>query len=489
LPGGFGKRQTHALHRWWVVKQFVVVVGAALVALVVGAAWWFKLEPGPPTVEFENVKDVVGRTAAWDVVVRAKGRPGLHSIAVRLRSGDGSFPLYSEELPADGPRETERRVHIDADLAAAGVPQGPAQLEVAADTRAWHLLGGTREARETRNVTVDTIPPRVDLITTQHNMRLGGTALALFRLSPDATDAGIAVGDYYFPALRGYFADPNVALALFAVPQNLNAGARPVVRAVDAAGNVQEVALPVLIKDHKFPERQLQLDDAFLQRKVPEILTAVHKPVPTDLKEGYLTVNRDVRRESEERLRALTAHSADHPLWTGVFHRQSNAAPMSAFADRRSYIYKGDVIDRQTHLGYDLASLKSAPVESAQDGVVVFADYLGIYGNAVVVDHGLGIFSLYGHLSSIAVQPGQQVKAGETLGQTGDTGLAGGDHLHFSVMLDGIHVDPVEWWDPLWLRDHVTAELTSLPRAQPPAPAASEASAGADALADGKAHP
>ena len=337
-------------------------------------------------------------------------------------------------------------------------------------------------------MTVDTVPPHVDLLTTQHNMRLGGTSLVLFRLSPDTVDAGVAVGDYYFPAVRGYFADPGVALALFAVPQNLSADARPIVRATDAAGNTQQVELPVLIKSRKFPERQLEVDDAFMQRKVPEILTAVHQPVPADLTAGYLTVNRDIRRDSEERLRAITARSADHPLWTGVFHRQSNAAPMSAFADRRSYLHNGEVIDRQTHLGYDLASLKNAPVEATQDGVVVFADYLGIYGNAVVLDHGLGVFSLYGHLSSIEVQPGQLVHMGDSLGQTGATGLAAGDHLHFSIMLRGVHVDPVEWWDPLWLHDHVTARLTSLPPAQQ-AVAAPTPPAGNDAVAHGEAQP
>lgn len=470
------------------MKRFVLVVFAAVVALLVATVWWVKLEPGPPSIEFENAKDVIGRTAVWDVVVRAKGYPGLRSIAVRLRAGEQSYPLFSAELPADGPRETERRVHVETDLASTGIPQGPARLEVEADTRAWHLLGGSRAALATRDVTVDTVPPRVELLTTQHNMRLGGTALVLFRLGSDAVDAGVAVGDYYFPAVRGYFTDPDVALALFAVPQNLTADARPVVRAVDAAGNAQVVALPVLIKNRKFPERQLEVDDGFMQRKVPEILAAAHKPVPADLKEGYLSVNRDVRREGEERLHAITARSADHPLWTGVFHRQSNAAPMSAFADRRSYLYKGEVIDRQTHLGYDLASLKNAPVEATQDGVVVFADYLGIYGNTVVLDHGLGVFSLYGHLSVIGVQPGQRVHEGDSLGQTGDTGLAAGDHLHFSIMLRGIHVDPVEWWDPLWLRDHVTARLTSFPPAQQAA-AAPPPPAGDGAVAHGEAQP
>ena len=464
LPGRIGNGSAHVDGRQS-VRRFGLVVLAAVVGLVVATVWWFKLEPGPPSIEFESPKDVVGRSGVWDVVVRAKGRPGLRHIAMQLRSGGQAFPLYAEELPADGPRETERRIHVETDLAGAGVAQGPAQVEVTADTRAWHLFGGPRAAVATRELTIDTVPPRIELLTTQHNMRLGGAALVLFRVGPDAVDAGVQVADYYFPAVRGYFTDPDAALALFAVPQNLTAGARPVVRAEDAAGNKQEVALPVLIKDRKFSERQLTIDDAFLQRKVPEILGAVHKPVPADLKEGYLTVNRDVRRESEERLRAITAESADHPLWGGVFRRQSNAAPMSAFADRRSYLYNGEVIDRQTHLGYDLASLKNAPVEATQDGVVVFAEYLGIYGNTVVIDHGLGVFSLYGHLSSIAVQPGQTVHAGDSLGQTGDTGLAGGDHLHFSIMLRGVHIDPVEWWDPLWMRDHLTARLNSLPAA------------------------
>ena len=466
------------------MKGLVVVVLAAGAALLVATVWWFKLESGPPSIEFQNVKPVVGRTGAWDVTIRTKGRPGLHNLNMQLRAGGQTYPLFSEEIPADAARQNERQLHVEADLAAAGVPQGPAQVEVSADTRAWHLFGGAPSGVATQELSVDTVPPRIDLLTTQHNMRLGGAAIVVFRVDPDAVSAGVALGDYYFPAVRGYFADPNAALALFAVPQNLHIDARPTLRAVDAAGNTQDVAIPVLIKDRKFPERQLAIDDTFLQRKVPEILGKVHKPVPADLKEGYLEVNRDVRRESEEKLHQITAKSADHQLWTGVFHRQSNAAPMSAFADRRSYLYNGETIDRQTHLGYDLASLKNAPVEAAQDGIVVYADYLGIYGNTVVVDHGLGVASLYGHLSSIAVQSGQQVKTGETLGQTGETGLAGGDHLHFSIMLRGVHIDPVEWWDPLWMREHIAARLTSLPAAAPPAPPPAVAADGAAAAAD-----
>jgi murein DD-endopeptidase MepM/ murein hydrolase activator NlpD len=477
---------------WQLVKGGLVLLAA--LAVLAGVVWWYKLEPGPPHVEFARLGDPMGRTASGDIVVRAGGRPGLRHVEVRLVSNGQPIVLHSEDIPSS-PRVSERQVAIRADLATTGVVEGPATLEVVADTHAWHLLGGERQAVASRAVTIDTTPPRVELITTQHNMRLGGSSLALFRVSPDATDVSVQVDHYRFPSVRGYFADPAVALALFAVPEDLSAAARPTLRAADAAGNATEVTLPVAIKARVFAERQLPIDDAFLQRKVPEILSKVGKPVPADLLQGYLVVNRDVRRESEEKLDAIAAHSADVPLWTGPFRRQSNAAPMSAFADRRSYIYKGETVDRQTHLGYDLASLKRAPVEAAQAGVVVFAGYLGIYGDTVVIDHGLGVASLYGHLSSVGVQEGQAVQAGEIIGQTGETGLAGGDHLHFSILLRGVQVDPLEWWDPKWMREHLSAQLASLPTAKPLAAAPAQPAASAPVSAaggqvvDAQAHP
>jgi murein DD-endopeptidase MepM/ murein hydrolase activator NlpD len=136
----------------------------------------------------------------------------------------------------------------------------------------------------------------------------------------------------------------------------------------------------------------------------------------------------------------------------------SNSKVESRFADHRIYVYEGDEIDRQTHLGFDLASLAQSPVEASNSGIVVFADYLGIYGNTVILDHGLGLFSLYGHLSSFDVEKGQSVSRGETLGRTGQSGLAAGDHLHFSMLVGEVQVNPLEWWDPKWVQDHVLSK-------------------------------
>jgi murein DD-endopeptidase MepM/ murein hydrolase activator NlpD len=74
---------------------------------------------------------------------------------------------------------------------------------------------------------------------------------------------------------------------------------------------------------------------------------------------------------------------------------------MASFADRRSYVYRGQTVDQQDHLGLDMAGVSHAPVPASNDGVVVLARFFGIYGNAVVIDHGYGLMSLYGHLSSI----------------------------------------------------------------------------------------
>src|SRR5262249_8221987 len=188
-------------------------------------------------------------------------------------------------------------------------------------------------------------------------------------------------------------------------------------------------------------------DDAFLTRKVPELLHEGGLEDNGDLVAGYLRINRELRSASEKKVREVCQDSAPRPLWEGAFIRLPNSSPLASYADLRSYVYRGTVIDHQMHQGFDLASLRTTPIPAGHRGRVVYAGPLGIYGNAVILDHGLGLFSLYGHMSEIAVTRGADVERGAILGKTGETGLAGGDHLHFSIMLHGVYVDPIEWWD------------------------------------------
>ncbi len=442
--------------------------------LGLGLTWWLRSDGRPPQAVVAGSIDFLGRNTPIDIDIRTDG-PGFRSVVVRLQTVPAggaaaqSFELLNETYPAPAfltPGVTNKRLHLELDVVQLQIPEGRATLEVLGDTYAWSLRSKQPQVLLSHPLTVDLTPPRIELLTTQHNIRLGGVELVVFRQSEDTVESRIDVDKYSFPAVRGYFADPSLALGFFAVPQDLNDSARPVLSARDAAGNRREVSIPCQIKMREFAARTLTIDDDFLNRKVLDLISLNGLPAQPDLVKGYLYINGTLRQQNEAQIREVTKQSTQEPLWDGPFHRQSNAAPLSSFADRRSYSYRGDVIDHQIHLGFDLASLRLSSVESAQNGIVVFAGNLGIYGNTVIVDHGLGIFSLYGHLSSIAVQQGQKVKTSQSLGQTGETGLAGGDHLHFSILLRNTHVDPVEWWDGHWLKDHITPKLGMFPRAK-----------------------
>jgi murein DD-endopeptidase MepM/ murein hydrolase activator NlpD len=441
-------------------------LGLLLLLLAGGAVWWLKFEHEAPQAVLLSPTGPLGAATPIEIEVRSDA-PGLRSVLVRLRREATSIDLARDFYPAytwRGSGVTKKTLRLQPDLSQLGTSEGKATLEVFVETHAWRIGRPPPGPLLSSELTIDLVPPRLELLTRQHNLRLGGVELAVFRQSADAVSSGIEVEDYFFPATVGYFDDPDVALAFFAVPQDLSADVEPRLKASDAVGNERSVALPVRVRSRTFRHRTLQISNRFLERKVPELEAENGLPPSSDLLQGYLRINGELRRENDARLRALASASWGTALWDGSFRQQPNAAALSAFADRRTYVYDGKAIDEQTHLGYDLASYKLSSVEAAQNGVVVFADRLGIYGNTVVVDHGLGIFSLYGHLSTIAVNPGDSISTGQTLGQSGETGLAGGDHLHFSVMLYGIHVDPVEWWDARWVRDHVTAKLTMLPR-------------------------
>lgn len=137
-------------------------------------------------------------------------------------------------------------------------------------------------------------------------------------------------------------------------------------------------------------------------------------------------------------------------------------ARKAGFANHRKYLYNGKTIDEQVHLGIDLASTAHSPVPAANNGRVAFAQNAGIYGKIVVLDHGFGLFSMYGHLSQIEVERDQVVSKGDVIGFTGTTGLAGGDHLHFAIMVSHTFVNPIEWWDPNWIKYNVTDKLKEI---------------------------
>jgi murein DD-endopeptidase MepM/ murein hydrolase activator NlpD len=208
----------------------------------------------------------------------------------------------------------------------------------------------------------------------------------------------------------------------------------------------------------KFRIRELELTDEFLERVVNQI-----EPGGSgDLLQRFLRINREMRRENNRTLADLRNKTEERFLWSGPFLQLGNSKVEAQFADFRSYLYKGKKVDEQMHLGFDLSVVKNTPVPASNSGRVIFAEPLGIYGNCIVVDHGYGLQSIYAHLSEIAVKPGEMVARGHVLGKSGATGLAGGDHLHFSMQVDGVQVNAIEWWDAHWIKDRIASKV-SLP--------------------------
>jgi len=127
------------------------------------------------------------------------------------------------------------------------------------------------------------------------------------------------------------------------------------------------------------------------------------------------------------------------------------------FGDERHYFYRDKTkeISQSYHVGYDFASTKHAPIISSNRGLVVFADRNGIYGKMPLIDHGFGLYTLYGHCSKVLVEEGEEVEAGQVIARTGMTGLALGDHLHFGILIQGVEVWPMDWMKQNWIKKNI----------------------------------
>ena len=210
-----------------------------------------------------------------------------------------------------------------------------------------------------------------------------------------------------------------------------------------------------------FKKSRIEITDKLLERVVPLILAGTTEVKPTGaLVDQFVAINGDLRRKNAEKIASFARQTAPEMLWQGaVFHPFTNSSAESAFADQRTYTYQGKEIDKQVHLGFDLASYANTPIVAANRGKVVFAEELGIYGTCVIIDHGMGVQSLYAHLSSAGVKVGDMVDKNQTIGRSGMTGMAGGDHLHFTMLVNGHMVNPIEWWDSHWIEDRVIRKL------------------------------
>jgi len=462
-------RPYHLCMRFLVRALLLLVVLAALAA---GVGWFLAgREPGPAVV-ISSPGAFIGRSATLEMTVATPdGR--LTRIDAVLEQNGQPIPVYSHEgafeAAEGGNTAAPTSLAISQPLGSQAQPalvSGPARLVV---TAVRPVLFGLRSASTTvtKDLEVRLEPPRVSVVSLHHFINLGGAEFVVLRAMPEDVDAGVRVGDADYPAYPGAavgLPDGSARVAFFALRHDQDVSTPIAAYARDRAGN--QMTTP--IEHRPFPKRFVQstisIDQRFLDRVVPAIASQtpdlkVDTGSPEALLQAFLTMNGQLRRQNAETIRSLAAKSAPEMLWREAFAQMGNAQVESRFADQRTYVFDGKEIDRQVHLGFDLASVQHAPVRASNTGVVIFADFLGIYGNCVILDHGLGVQSLYAHLSSVDVTVGDRIEKGTELGRTGATGLAGGDHLHFTMLLQGTAVNPVEWWDTHWMEDRVFRKI------------------------------
>ncbi len=451
-------------------KKKKVIYSLALISLIIILllfGWFLAIvfEGEKPLVSLEPLPEFLSGGQKFTFRIRDTKR-GLKKVQVSANQEGRKITLLEKKFPFEGfLNRGGVRVYgqeIFVDPAELKLAQGRVDLRV--DVWDYSRRGGGdgNMAVGEHKMIVDTIPPALRSVSRMHNINKGGSGLVIYQTSSDTEQSGVYVDDLFFPGFPAKAkSQEGIHVCYFALPYSSGLNPSIYLWAKDRAGNRSRTTFYHHIRNKRFRRERINITDSFLKRVLPYFSFYPLNSEDSEIKK-YLKINNDLRKESHEIFYKLREGTGPKRLWEGPFLRLKNAANMSRFADQRLYYYKGKKIDEQVHLGIDLASLANSPVQAANNGRVVFAERNGIYGLAVVLDHGQGLATLYGHLSSAEVSLNQEVKRGDTLGYTGQTGLAGGDHLHFGVTLNGVAVDPVEWWDGHWINDNITKKLDLL---------------------------
>lgn len=441
--------------------KFILIFFAAILVAAGVAGFILFFEGEKPSIALNNAPDHIGKLAKIGFSIADSGS-GIKKILVTATQETATKELYSAENPRTGyigrigPAEDKREISFDPKKL--GFKEGKIQLTIeVSDFSLRGFLQGNRTTL-TKEFSLDLKPPVVEILHGERYISPGGTGMAVYRVSEPDCRHGVVLNGHFNPGYPLGATRPNTYVSFFTMPYDAENLAEAKITATDMAGNAISLAFSPVFQKIDQKHDRINISDGFLSAKIPEF--EQHYPemkgTPVD---KYLYANNAVRDANNKIISEVCQKSTPERLWKGKFLRMLGS-PKAGFADHRTYYYQEKEIDKQVHLGVDIASTERAGVEAANTGKVVFADYLGIYGNAVIIDHGQGIFSLYSHLSQINVAVGDALEQGKVLGLTGTTGMAGGDHLHFSMIINGIFAMPKEWWDPHWIEVTIETPLT-----------------------------
>jgi len=454
------------------MKRVVLSILVIIVLLPIIWVLVYKFEGQAPVVDVALPSLYLKESYEMSITVSDR-KTGLRSIMVSVMQQGREKTLLDKQYPSSGLSGMfSGSVTLDDSFKVPvqswkfGMTDGDAIIRIQVTDYSWRGWNKGNISYVEKKVIIDTKPPKVTVLTDRHNLERGGAGLVIYRLFEENIKSGVKVGDTFFPGHPGLFENKNIHSAFFALTHEQGPGTQISVTAEDLAGNVTKRGFHHYIRDENFPTDTLNITDSFLEQKIPDFdlgqknRSFLEEENP--LLKKFLFINGEIRKQNVDKVLSASKVSENIKYWDGSFLRLQGSARRAGFADRRIYKYKGNEIDRAVHLGIDLASTSNAKVKAANSGRVILTQYVGIFGNTVIIDHGFGLCSLYAHLSQISVNEGDMVKKGSEIGSTGLTGLAGGDHLHFSMIVHNVFVNPLEWWDSSWIKNNIVSKIETV---------------------------
>ena len=418
-----------------------------LIIAVIGGLFGYLRDLKAPRIEVSPASGMLSARRGLTVSLNDAGS-GLKSLRVVARQGGKETTLTQKEFSGEPSSE------VVLNLEKAGLNDGSVELAIEVRDQAVFPFGNGNRAQQRLTLALDRQPPQIELLSDIMPLWQGGAATIAYKVSEETARSGVQADGLFF---AGYRQADGRYLCVVPFPVAASpATYAPKLVAVDLAGNETRVSPGLRLLARKFPQAKINVSDAFIAGKTEEFQELVPGGSGVEL---FLQVNRQVRADNRKKLLEFAAKSAATPLWSVPMLRMPRAKTTGDYAEARDYYHNGRLIDHQTHLGTDFASVAQAPILAANPGKVIFSGYFGLYGGCVILDHGLGVQTLYGHMSNISAQVGQSVVRGEEIGRSGNTGMSGGDHLHFEVLVGGVPVRPEEWMEEKWMAMYILGPM------------------------------
>lgn len=442
-------------------SPFGVLLGIIFIACIVGVAYLYlspAFEQNKPIVESE-------KNIYWNlkskVKITLKDDTGIKYYKITFKDGAKDIVLDQQVMTKSQKEITLEVVPPKLDMFYKGI-NTVLEVEVV-DNSKWNFLEGNKSI-ERINVKIDTSKPVANVIGNSRYIQRGGSAVIVVKVSDDnLQDAYISFNDEKTYQLTPYYKQ-GYYVALIAWPMDITAFNRVNLIAIDKADNKTITKVPFYIQKKTFKNDRINLSEKFIRNVSASVLEQSFEQIPDNLEDIFVYSNTTLRDKNIKTIEQTVEQNKQDDIVSNfdidAFKRLRGSKTVAGYGDRRHYYLDGKKITEAWHLGIDWASVKKAPIRISNRGKVIFKNYLGLYGNSIIVDHGMGLATLYAHTSSQHVEVGQDVKARAKIGNTGSTGAVFGDHLHFGVLVQGVEVNPIEWMDRNWIKVRITDVLT-----------------------------